>query len=182
MDEELPELLRLAFLDFTFWRKAHRIPCSQRKFKPSSVDRFAHGAYLASKAYNARVLLEWLNDSIIRATTENFEDSRILGRWLRDEVDAGRRAWPTPDTHPFLFLEPVASHLGESLRGPRSKVYGHVCVCVPICPRHALCTWYGLCERSGRFLSHEEAQAIHDAGMKFCNAHLELTRLAIRQG
>lgn len=133
MDEDLPELLRLAFLDFTQWRKAHRIPCSQRKFKASSVDRLAHGAYLASKAYNARVLLEWLNDSIIRATTQNFEDSRILGRWLRDEVEAGRRVWPTPDTHPFLFLEPVASYLRENFAGIYHAKYTHVSAWTCLC-------------------------------------------------
>ena len=29
---------------------------------PSEVDQFAHGSYLSAKAWNSRVLLEWLND------------------------------------------------------------------------------------------------------------------------
>lgn len=74
------------------------------------VDRRAHGAYFASKAYNARVVLEWLNDSVVRAATQNFLDDRILGKWLQEEVAAGRKQYPTPDTHPFLFLEPQASY------------------------------------------------------------------------
>ena len=35
---------------------------------PSKVDKSGHGAYLSAKAWNSRVLLEWLNDCALRAS------------------------------------------------------------------------------------------------------------------
>ena len=88
-----------------------KIACSQRMFKASQVDRLAHGAYLAAKAWNSRILLQWLHESAVQAATlQNFDSAagRTLGVWLAEEVRAGRRAWPTPSDTPFLFLEPLA--------------------------------------------------------------------------
>ena len=41
----ISELLRVAYEDFTSCRKSKKIPCSQRMFKASQVDRLAHGAF-----------------------------------------------------------------------------------------------------------------------------------------
>ena len=109
--DDLQDLLRLAFDDFTLWRRANKVSCSQRRFKLSNVDARGHGSYLASKAWNARVLLQWLHDCMVSATTRDFDNTRVLGKWTQEEVMAGRLQWPTPESHPFLFLEAMASYL-----------------------------------------------------------------------
>ena len=101
-------------------------------FKASQVDRLAHGAYLAAKAWNSRILLQWLHESAVQAATlQNFDSAagRTLGVWLAEEVRAGRRAWPTPSDTPFLFLEPLASHFGCKVSS--------VLIFVMLHPRHA---------------------------------------------
>ena len=39
---------------------------------PPKVDKNGHGAYLSAKAWNSRVLLEWLNDCALRASLRDF--------------------------------------------------------------------------------------------------------------
>ena len=130
----IQELLRVAYEDFTSWRKSKKIPCSQRMFKASQVDRLAHGAYLAAKAWNSRILLQWLHESAVQAATlQNFDSTggRTLGVWLAEEVRAGRRAWPTASDTPFLFLEPLASHFGCKVLSALIMIF------VMLHPRHA---------------------------------------------
>ena len=38
----------------------------------AKVDKLAHGSYLSAKAWNSRVLLEWLNDSALRAAENDL--------------------------------------------------------------------------------------------------------------
>ena len=111
-----------------------KIACSQRMFKASQVDRLAHGAYLAAKAWNSRILLQWLHESAVQAATlQNFDSAggRTLGVWLAEEVRAGRKAWPTASDTPFLFLEPLASHFGCKVLSALIMIF------VMLHPRHA---------------------------------------------
>ena len=55
-----------AFDDFTTWRKSHKIQCSAKRTSFWKVYRQTYGAFLNSKAYNARILTEWLLDLVIR--------------------------------------------------------------------------------------------------------------------
>lgn len=108
------------------------------------MDAYAHGSYLSAKAWNSRVLLEWLNEAALRAATNDLPigdtrlhknmsknrffselfvelfarilslslslsiEDRTLGKWLQNEVQAGRRDWPTD---PLLTMNPLASFL-----------------------------------------------------------------------
>ena len=94
-----------------------KVPCLERRFKVSGVDRRAHCAYLAGKAWSSRIILQWLHECAVQAaTTRDFDaGDRTLGKWLAQEVQAGRKVWPTPSTAPFLFLQPLASYSGYSM-------------------------------------------------------------------
>ena len=54
------ELLENAYLQFKDWRRENRIPCSQRRFTEKALVKQCHGFYLTTKAYNARVVAQWL--------------------------------------------------------------------------------------------------------------------------
>lgn len=43
------------------------------------MDAYAHGSYLSAKAWNSRVLLEWLNEAALRAATNDLPigDTRL---------------------------------------------------------------------------------------------------------
>ena len=57
------------------------------------------------------MLLQWFHERMVHATTRGFVNTRVLGKWMQEEVMAGRTQWPTPGSHPFLFLEVVALYL-----------------------------------------------------------------------
>ena len=42
------------------------------KYTRAEVDKDAHGSYLIAKAWNSRVLLEWLNDAALAAATRDL--------------------------------------------------------------------------------------------------------------
>ena len=75
----LRDLLQRAFEMFTAWRKQKGIPCSQKRFTPKLVVKAMHGHYMTAKAYNGRVLLEWLAEVSreVAAQDERKTDQRI---------------------------------------------------------------------------------------------------------
>ena len=56
----LKQLLNAAFAAFKLWRRNNRVPCSQKRFTPGLCLKACHGAYMTAKAYNGRVITEWL--------------------------------------------------------------------------------------------------------------------------
>ncbi|CAE7479305.1 unnamed protein product [Symbiodinium sp. CCMP2592] len=70
---DLQQLLDAAFADFKAWKLQHRIPCSQKRFSVGLVIKKVHGHYMTAKAYNGRVILEWLAD----VTTKVLSDKKI---------------------------------------------------------------------------------------------------------
>ena len=54
------ERLTVAFEKFKLWRKQHQIPCSQKRFTVSNLIKNVHGFYFTCKAYNGRIVLEFL--------------------------------------------------------------------------------------------------------------------------
>ena len=51
------------------------------------------------------------------ATMRGFDaGDRTLGKWLAQEVQAGRKGWPPPNIAPLLFPEPLASYSGYCVR------------------------------------------------------------------
>ena len=138
----LKTLLSRAFEMFKRWRKQHRVPCSQKRFTPGLVIKKMHGAYLSAKAYNGRVILEWLA-----------------------EISRDYAANNPADTH--VSVQAAALKLG-SLHDFDSSSYD-VCKCDLIYsiahPSHAMRTsfarWFGLCERAGRFLTRGSISSCH---------------------
>ena len=59
--DSMKPLLECAYTEFVQWRRANRIPCSQKSFAPRHLLKSAHGYYLTTKAYNARVVMVWLS-------------------------------------------------------------------------------------------------------------------------
>ena len=55
-------LLDRAFDEFKMWRRANKVPCSQKRFRPAQLKKREHGYYFAAKAYNSRILLQWLSE------------------------------------------------------------------------------------------------------------------------
>ena len=60
VEDNLKALLLAAFRDFRGWTRAQRISCSQRPFRPRLVLKQWHGHYMSCKAWNGRVVLQWL--------------------------------------------------------------------------------------------------------------------------
>ena len=57
--------LNTAFEDFKGWLKATKIRSSQKPFRLKMLVRDGYGFYLNAKAYNARVIAEWLLQKIV---------------------------------------------------------------------------------------------------------------------
>ncbi|CAE7274851.1 unnamed protein product, partial [Symbiodinium sp. CCMP2456] len=70
---ETQQLLDVAFSRFKEWRLRHRIPCSQKRFNVGLIIKKQHGHYMTAKAYNGRVILEWLSD----VTREVVQEGRL---------------------------------------------------------------------------------------------------------
>ena len=70
---DVQERLDVAFSRFKEWRCRHRIPCSQKRFNVSLIIKKVHGHYMTAKAYNGRVILEWLSD----VTREVVEEGQL---------------------------------------------------------------------------------------------------------
>ena len=91
---------------------------------PSKVDKTGHGSYLSAKAWNSRVLLEWLNDCALRASLRDFPphaDTRFTYR--SRTVSKYRRVymlWPRRyrfSWHDFPAIQPQDRVLGKWLQG-----------------------------------------------------------------
>lgn len=75
---ETQQLLDVAFSRFKEWRLRHRIPCSQKRFNVGLIIKKKHGHYMTAKAYNGRVILEWLSDVTREAVQEGrLQDPRL---------------------------------------------------------------------------------------------------------
>lgn len=61
------ERLDKAFQEFKMWRSAKKVPCSQKRFRPNQLKKHVHGYYFTAKAYNSRILLQWLSEKCIEA-------------------------------------------------------------------------------------------------------------------
>ena len=56
-------------------------PCMLKVFKRR------HGAYMTAKAWNGRVIAQWLSDCSDAAYSNNYpraDSQRVLGRWIRN--------------------------------------------------------------------------------------------------
>ena len=69
--------LHKAFEDFKIWRKLNKVPCSQRVFREGHLLRASHGYYFTAKAYNGRVVLDWLSDLCRKAAIQAPEDLKL---------------------------------------------------------------------------------------------------------
>ena len=66
-----------AFEDFKVWRKQNKIPCSQRVFRERHLLKLSHGYYFTAKAYNGRVVLDWLSGLCLQAAHDAPEDVKL---------------------------------------------------------------------------------------------------------
>ena len=62
--ESMKALLETAYTEFQQWRKANKIACSQRSFAPRHLLKQVHGYYLTAKAYNGRIVMQWLSSKL----------------------------------------------------------------------------------------------------------------------
>ena len=58
--KSLTELMANAFEQFKIWRRQKRVACSQKRFTEGMLFKQKHGYYLQCKAFNGRVVLQWL--------------------------------------------------------------------------------------------------------------------------
>ena len=60
------------------------------------VVKSCHGAYLTCKAYNGRIVAEWLLNCSIHAEQGSWPDHpRTFGAWIRNEITSGNLAVPS---------------------------------------------------------------------------------------
>lgn len=88
------ESIQAAYDDFEVYAKQEKIPHSQRRFTHRMLYKRAHGAYLATKGWNARVLAEWLRDVVNRIA---LQQPTVAPRKLRmvPEASVDPRLRPT---------------------------------------------------------------------------------------
>ena len=79
-DHDLRQQLHKAFDDFQSWRKANKIPCSQRCFTPKLLLKKCHGACLSCKAFNERVVLAWLAERSVAVARSGGADPRLAAQ------------------------------------------------------------------------------------------------------
>jgi hypothetical protein len=104
---------------------------------------------MTCKAFNGRVVAEWLRDVSVHAHEGTWPGgNRKFGRWLKQEIDAGHRAMPSDSR---LLPQRLALILGR----PRFLGILPVIEVLPRCVfqlRTGLCRYFGLTERAGRIL------------------------------
>ena len=76
------------------------------------VVKKVHGDYMTCKAFNSRVISQWLLDCATHADERSFPASpdRIFGKWLEPEVACGNRVFPSDER--FIHLK-LALMLGQ---------------------------------------------------------------------
>ena len=96
-DQILPAALQTNSCAWDFQVVGMFLPFGNRgchsKYTRAEVDKDAHGSYLTAKAWNSRVLLEWLNDAALAAATRDLPQAAepcFWGEWL---LDLGVEAW-----------------------------------------------------------------------------------------
>lgn len=58
--------LQSAYEDFQVFCRIHKLRHSQRRFTHGMLYKKAHGAFLATKGFNARIICEWIRDCLTR--------------------------------------------------------------------------------------------------------------------
>ena len=77
--------LKAAYKDFKEWQAATRIRCSQRQFTYKMLFKPAHGAYLATKGFNARCISAYLADktkSMLDAADSPSDELQLMTHTL----------------------------------------------------------------------------------------------------
>lgn len=80
------------------WSEGNSCKCAElvAYHLQNKVVKACHGAYLTAKAFNGRIIVDWLRDCAERAHSGSLpnEGSRRFGCWLKSEVRAGHCDWP----------------------------------------------------------------------------------------
>ena len=53
-----------------------------------------HGAHMAHKGYNGRIITMWLGDCMERASFRRVTHVRDFGQWISEQHDINGRPWP----------------------------------------------------------------------------------------
>ena len=69
--------LERAYHDFKTWRRERKVPCSQRRFAERHLLKASHGYYFTAKAYNGRVVLEWLAGLCRKVASDTPENLKL---------------------------------------------------------------------------------------------------------
>ena len=144
---------------------------------------------MSCKAWNGRVVLEYLA-SVSRLACSQAAAAgagRIFGSWLAGEVRIGARAWP---------LEAGVVLQAKALKPGSPRKLGCLMFVLLLilqqwnrthkllrglqCLRTGLARWFGLTEKSPRFLTQQEANEIYREGMVFIESHVQLSILSVR--
>ena len=138
-EDHLQARLDCAYEDFCRWKQDMGIQSSQPRFRvhkasciqvslypfyvqaiwhhlfwsssqPHKVVHEQHGNYFVTKAYDARVVLQWVSDICNRACQQTIpHNGRTIGKWLSEQVASGQQVWPQDDR---LALQHVAAIFG----------------------------------------------------------------------
>lgn len=114
-DEPVQTRLHRAYLDFKLWCSTNRVQCSQPAFQQKFLYQRNGDVMLICKAYNGRVVLQWLSERLATAAQEDGADQvddRIkptavcalhLARWILKIEKAGR--YLTEEEAESIFAE-----------------------------------------------------------------------------
>ena len=125
--------LNTAFEDFKRWLKATKIRSSQKPFRLKMLVRDGYGFYLNAKAYNARVIAEWLLQKIVSVKLQPGPNQIPDDRMELCEIAMTLVISIVLLLAPISFVWYTEFYLYNTLR-------------------RGVCRYFGLSERASRFL------------------------------
>ena len=194
----LNDCLAQAFQEFKRWRRRHHIACSQRMFRERHLLKNSHGYYFTQKAYNARVVLQWLAEACQTASANDPGSQKLALNAMALRLNCNFYAytlsytssvWPyTPSECQDFARQVVQPHgscrtvLAAWLASDMSLPgICHPCMYVVSWIMHV--EWTSTYHATlGLPRSEAESQSIYNAGHAFLRYHRVLTALATRPG
>ena len=70
--------LGIAWENFKDWCKAYKVPNSQKRFTPGQLLRDGYGFFLNAKAFNGRLIVQWLSDFAVGHQTADPRHEMVV--------------------------------------------------------------------------------------------------------
>ena len=83
-----------------------------------------HGAHMAHKGFNGRVITMWLGDCMERASFRRITPARDIGQWISEQHQMNGLPWP--DEMDERFAPTAVAMILAKLTEMQADILGHV--------------------------------------------------------